>query len=171
MDYGWTSLCLPAKDLDRSRRFYEALGMELVEEIEGVRAVLRNGPFRLALMTFLSEPLLNWRGADTFVVHDTVKVACPDAPGAPNAYRADDPEFEADADGVSWSTRDPDGHEILFDTNVLESSEAGRARRMTNILLDAERALERAGAPATCLAALREEVIDKFTDSSEGASA
>ncbi len=165
MDYGWTSLCLPAKDLEQSRLFYEALGMEVVEAVPGVRVVLRNGPFRLALMPFLSEPLLNWRGGDTFAIHAAVTEALPSPPGgAPQRYRADDPEFGADADGASWSTRDPAGHEILFDTNARETGEAGRDARVARILLDAEQALERAGAPAACIEALRSEVIERFTD-------
>lgn len=166
MDFGWTSLCLPAKDLDRSRRFYEAVGMQVMETVPGRRVVLRNGPFRLALMPFLDAPLLNWRGGDAFAVHDAVKAVWPDATGAPTAYRAHDPESEADADGACWATRDPDGHEILFDTNVLESSDAGRAERVARILRDAEQALERAGAPAACLEALRASVIAPFTSTS-----
>jgi len=168
MDFGWTSLCLPTKDLDGSRRYYEALGMQVIEEIPGVRVLLRNGPFRIALMTFLTEPLLNWRGGDAFAIHAAVTAACPDAPGAPNSYRADDPEFGADADGACWTTRDPDGHEILFDTNDLESSDDGRAGRIARILLDAEQALERAGADEACLLALREQIIDRFTKPGAG---
>ncbi len=164
MDFGWTSLCLPARDLARSRRFYEALGMELVEEVPGLRIVLRNGPFRLALMTFLDAPLLNWRGGDAFAIHGAVTAALPDAPGeVPRRYRADDLENAADADGACWSTRDPDGHEILFDTNALETGEVGRADRITRILRDTEQALERAGAPRACLDALRHDVIEPFT--------
>lgn len=163
MDYGWTSLCLPAKDLAASRRFYEALGMQVVEDVPDTRLVLRNGPFRLAMMTFLSEPLLNWRGADTFAVHGAVSRALPEVPGAPFRYHADHLDHAADADGASWETRDPDGHHILFDTNELESSEEGRARRIAHVLADAERALEQAGASADCLEALRTHVIDRFT--------
>lgn len=165
MDFGWTSLCLPAKDLDRSRRFYEAIGMEVVEDVPGLRVVLRNGPFRLALMTFLTEPLLNWRGGDAFAIHAAVTAALPDAPGeVPRRYRADDLDNAVDTDGACWSTRDPDGHEILFDTHALETGDTGRTNRIARILRDTEQALERAGASRACLDALRHDVIEPFTD-------
>ena len=38
--------------------------------VEGLRVVLKSGYFRLALMTFLNENSLNFRGADVFAVHD-----------------------------------------------------------------------------------------------------
>ena len=67
---GTPYLCLSVKDLDTSRQFYEALGMAVTEEVPGKRVILREGHFSLTLMPFLTENLLNFRGADVFAVHD-----------------------------------------------------------------------------------------------------
>lgn len=163
MDFGWTSLCLPATDLERSQRFYEACGMTVQEHLPGVRLVMQNGPFHLSLMTFLEKPLLNWRGGDAFEIHRSVTAAAPNAPGEPKRYHADEPEHQADAAGACWFTLDPDGHEIFFDTNLLESDEPGRADRIRRILDEAEHALQQAGAAPECIEALRREVITPFT--------
>jgi catechol 2,3-dioxygenase-like lactoylglutathione lyase family enzyme len=40
---GSPTLCLPAKDLSASKRFYESLGFRVVEEVPAVRVVLRRG--------------------------------------------------------------------------------------------------------------------------------
>ncbi len=63
---GWPSLCLPAADLEASKRFYVTAGMQLVSERPDVRAVLGFGGFRLSLMSFLERPLINIRGGDVF---------------------------------------------------------------------------------------------------------
>ncbi len=163
MFYGWTSICLKATDMAASARFYRALGMEVVEEFEAAngdgRIVLRNGPFRLALMNFLKENCIHVRCADVQEVHAAARAALPAVSGEPRSYRAAD--VSATADGVSWMTRDPDGNAVFFDTNDTETGDAGQARLTAQILRDAERLLEAAGADAACRRALR-EVIDRY---------
>ena len=45
---GWASLCLPTKDLEKSKAFYLSAGFELVSEVPEMRAVLASGNFRKA---------------------------------------------------------------------------------------------------------------------------
>ena len=40
---GWASLCLPTKDLEKSKAFYLSAGFELVSEVPEMRAVLASG--------------------------------------------------------------------------------------------------------------------------------
>jgi len=155
---GWTSVCIKAKDLAASARFYEALGMEVVDEYKDLRIVLQNGPFKLALMNFLDENLIHVRGADVHAAHAAARAQLPNMPGEPQSYAAAD--VGGDADGVSWSTRDPDGNAVFFDTNALETGEAGRQRLIGQTLQDAARMLEALDAPPDCLRTLR-ELIDR----------
>ncbi len=152
MFFGWTSICLRAKDLAASARFYQALGMEVVDELPGKRIVLRNGPFRIALMNFLDKNSIHVRGADVPAVYAACKRECPEATGQPFTYRAED--MDADADGTSWETFDPDGNAVFFDTNANETGAAGRSQLIVQILRDAEQMLTRLGASKECLKAL-----------------
>ncbi len=145
MYWGWTSLCLPATDLDRSARFYEAIGMERVEKVPSVRIVLGNGGFRLALMPFLEGPLLNVRGADVPRACAAATERSPDHSGRAESYEPDDAN-RASAAGTSWLTHDPAGIPVLFDTNRNEEGDRFRRARARQILLDAENELERLGA-------------------------
>jgi len=160
MYFGTPTLCLRATDLAASRRFYEALGMEVLEDVPGLRVVLRRGSFNVALMTFLEGNCLNLRGADVFAAHAHLKARGLDVEGEPERYaRA---QHLADADGECWSTRDPDGNVILFDTNELEKSAAFERERLTRLLENTEQELLDVGAPAECLRAFREEILSKY---------
>ena len=161
MFFGWTSICLRAKDLAASSRFYQALGMEVVDALPGKRVVLRNGPFRIALMNFLDKNSIHVRGADVAAIHAACKREFPEAPGQPFTYRAED--LDADADGTSWETFDPDGNAVFFDTNASETGAAGRGRLIVQTLRDAERMLTNLGASNECLTALG-RVIDQETN-------
>lgn len=154
MYWGWTSLCLPTRDLERSKQFYEAIGMKIVEEVPEVRVVLRNGPFRLALMPFLDAPLLNVRGADVAAAHAAANDRQPDSDGSVELYEADDAN-KADAGGTCWLTHDPSGHAILFDTNRREEGAGFRRERTRQVLIDAEEELSAIGASPDLLASLR----------------
>ena len=165
MFFGWTSICLRAKDLAASTRFYQALGMEVVDELPGKRVVLRNGPFRIALMNFLDRNLIHVRGADVAAVHAACQREIPEATGQPFTYRAAD--MEADADGMSWETFDPDGNAVFFDTNANETGAAGRSRLIVQTLRDAEQMLTNLGASKECLTALG-RLIDQETQVQDG---
>jgi hypothetical protein len=96
------------KDLEASRRLYEALGMEVFDEVEGLRVVLKSGHSRLALTTFLEESSLSFRGADVFALHAAVIEAIPQVDGAPQRR----PPGHVHGVGESWLTRDPDRDSI-----------------------------------------------------------
>jgi tRNA-Thr(GGU) m(6)t(6)A37 methyltransferase TsaA len=112
---GTPTLCLKSRNLAESRRFYEALGMTVVEEVPGVRVVLRRGSFRLALMAFLDENWLNFRGGDVLAVRAHLENHGFPVGAEPERYERG--ARGADADGVCWSTRDADGNVVFFDTH------------------------------------------------------
>ena len=158
MDYGVITPCLRVKDLAAARAFYEALGMEVIDEVEGLRVVLKSGYFRLSLMSFLDENSLNFRGADVFAVHEAATKRLPDLSGKPIARGPD----HENGEGVSWATRDPDGNHVFFDTNPNDLGESTREGRIAWILEDTARQLEVHGADAACLRAFREHVLEPF---------
>ncbi len=61
-------LCLKTVDVEGMVRFYEALGMTTRVFSHG-SAMAWNGDVHLALMTFLKEHSINFRGADPFEIH------------------------------------------------------------------------------------------------------
>ncbi len=164
---GWASLCLRVADLEASKRFYTHLGMQVIEEYAGEggkRAVLQCGSFNLALMTFLDANLINFRGGDVFAIHEHMKAAFPDLDGEPERYTAE--QYGATAPGECWSTRDPDGNEIFFDTNETETGDGYIQSRTIDILRNAATELEALGADPEVLESLRTEVLEKFAGAS-----
>jgi catechol 2,3-dioxygenase-like lactoylglutathione lyase family enzyme len=163
MYFGTPTMCCKAKDLVASRRFYEALGMEVVEDVPNVRVVLRLGPFRLGLFTFLEESSLNLRGGDVSALHVALRTGGQSLEGTPERYSAG--EHGSAVAGECWFTRDPAGNEILFDTHATEQGEEARRRQMAQLLRDTERELVRLGADAACLGSFRREILAKYAPS------
>lgn len=157
---GWPSLCIRVSDLETSKRFYSTLGFDLISEVPDLRVIMGFGSFRLALMTFLDENLLNVRGGDVVEAHRTLISEFPDLEGEPGAYSQQ--EVDADADGCSWSTRDPDGNSVFFDTNELEVGPEALRQRALDILNGAAAELELIGAEPDLVARLRENVIAAY---------
>lgn len=62
---GLCTLCLNVTHLSDMRRFDEALGMKAHSERSG-SVLLDNGDVDIALMTYLEETCLSFRGADPF---------------------------------------------------------------------------------------------------------
>ena len=160
---GWASLCLPAPDLESSKRFYLASGLTLVSEVPGKRVILASGNFRLALMSFLDHPLVNIRGGDVESAHRSVLAACPTSDGVVQSYTRE--EFDADADGICWATHDPGGHEVLFDTCDLETGPQYVEARSKEILEAAADELERLGASELAVSTPREDVLPLLASS------
>ncbi len=160
---GWASLCLPASDLELSKRFYLGAGMRLVSEMPGKRVILESGNFRLALMPFLDAPLVNFRGGDVPAAYASVSEKLPTAEGAPEQYTKS--QYDADADGICWITKDPDGTAVLFDTHELEQGDEYRASRTLEVLEGAADTLEQMGADVRTLENLRSHVIEPFRKS------
>ena len=160
MEYALICPCVAVKDLAASKKFYEALGMEVIDEmtVEGLRVVLKNGHFRLALMTFLGENSLNFRGADVFAAHDQASKKLPSVTGKPIQRLAS----HEDGEGESWATRDPDGNHIFFDTNPNDLSDAGRLSRIADILTNTEQQLRVHGASDECLQTFQDEVLARY---------
>ena len=160
MYVGSHTLCLQVKDLASARRFYEALGFRLIEDVPGVRVVLERSNLNLALMTFLKGNCLNFRGADVFALHEYLRSEGLELGGKPERYAAK--QVSGDADGACWLTFDPDGNAVLFDTNANETTEAGRQRRIRQALESTGQELADLGASAECLSAFRSEILEKF---------
>ena len=68
MYVGEPTFCLKVEDLDRSRGFYQSLGMEASNEVPGKRVLLRRGGFSLLLATSLEKDVVNFRGVDAFAI-------------------------------------------------------------------------------------------------------
>ena len=150
---GWPSLCLRVTDLEASKRFYQEAGLTLLSEIPGTRAILGFGGFRVALMTFLDENLINVRGGDVPAANARLRSAFPALEGEPDFYEA--AKYDAEADGCCWTARDPDGNAVFFDSNVDETSREGRARRTREILDGAIEELDAMDAEESILEGLR----------------
>ena len=151
MSYGVICTCLRVKDLAASTQFYESLGMTVVNEVPGLRVVLKCGHFRLALMTFLDENVLNFRGADVFAVHASMTERLGEVFGSPVRR---DPGHPNGA-GESWITYDPDGNQVFFDTNERERTDDYRMQRIGEILTATEDELLALGASDACIDAFR----------------
>jgi catechol 2,3-dioxygenase-like lactoylglutathione lyase family enzyme len=160
MYVGAPTLCLRVKDLDRSTAFYQALGMEVYKEVPGKRANLRRGGFKLALMTFGEKEVLNFRGVDAFAIHSHLQEKGLELVGRPERYTKE--QYDADADGECWATEDPDGRDILFDTNENEKGEAAKQSRLTQLLKNTEQELVDIGASQECIQVFREKVLARF---------
>jgi catechol 2,3-dioxygenase-like lactoylglutathione lyase family enzyme len=159
---GLYTLCLATTNLADMRRFYETLGMR-VHSDRGGSVLLSNGNVELALMTFLSEHCLNFRGADPFELHREMTGRGLDLSGRPTTYQKE--TSQADADGTSWLTRDPDSNVIFFDTNELEVGPAGADLALQRVLDSAAKQLVNVGAPDACQTAFRSRVLDVFMPS------
>ena len=157
---GWASLCLPTKNLERSKAFYLSSGFELISEVPGTRAILASGNFRLALMPFLDDVMINIRGGEIAAVREAVRERFPEAEGEAERYTKE--QFAADADGVCWLTADPDGRQVLFDTHELEQGETYVRERSIEILEATAKSLEGLGAPASVVNKIRTDLISSL---------
>ena len=159
MNGGELTICLKCHDLDAAERFYRVLGLQ-TQERSDTTLLMKNGHTRLALMTFLPQNCLNFRGADPFAVQATFHAAGIEHPGEPERYAAAD--YNARADGVSWAVQDPDGNEVFIDTNAAEISDDGRRKRIANLLAATAEDLANLGASEECQRVFRDKVLARF---------
>ena len=159
MYVGAANLCLRVTDLEKSIRFYAALGLSQVdgEGVAGVSAVVRRGNFSIFLMLMFGEDSLNFRGADAFDIYEHLRGKGLELKGKPERYT--DNEFGDD--GTAWMTYDPDGHGVYFNTHLRETTPEHRQERVRQLLQDTEQDLSDLGASTECLDAFR-EVVAKF---------
>jgi catechol 2,3-dioxygenase-like lactoylglutathione lyase family enzyme len=138
---GWLVPCLRAPKLDESLAFYEHIGFQLTggKPANGW-ATLSAGSVELALMSFLPQTLLNFRGgpiaalADHFARAGLEPLTTSNESGSENiGYRPYDvskypSEYHCAPDGKvldvsqsgDFSLRDPDGNSLYFDTVPVE---------------------------------------------------
>lgn len=95
---GQFTLCLKAIDTEGMRRFYEALGLK-VHIDQPTHVLLNNGDVDIALMTFLEEPCLNFRGAEVFQIHEQFVTAGLDGQNTPRRYRG--AQYNITVDGMN----------------------------------------------------------------------
>jgi hypothetical protein len=144
------------------RRFYETLGFK-AHIARPQFVLLNNGDLDLALMTFLDESCMNFRGADVQQVFNSVMASGQKIEGSPETYEKE--QSGADADGVSWMLHDPDGNGIFFDTNVNEVGEIGAAFSLQRVLDSTAKQLVNIGASEECIKVYRTQIVARFMPS------
>lgn len=110
MKLGWWDVCLNVQDLEKSRSFYEKLGLQVVEgNAEQGYWVMANDSARIGLYKgHIQEFVLNFRGGDV--------MANAEALGAKGLTFESGPT-EVEGGGGSATLRDPDGNVIFLDTH------------------------------------------------------
>jgi len=156
---GLSTLCLATKNLEDMKRYYETLGFVVHRERPGM-VILNNGDLDLALATILDEHCLNFRGADPFVIHQTMTNQGLKVSGTPAHYKKE--QYQADADGSNWITPDTDGNQVFFDTNENEIGEQGKALALQRVLDSINKQLTNIGAPKTCQEAFADKILNRF---------
>ena len=159
MYVGHAAWCLKVSNLLSAKRFYQGLGLEVFYEGDGT-VLLRRGSLQLGLMTFLDDDMLNFRGEDAFAIQAHLQQQGLQPSGQPKRY--DREEFDTGFEGACWSTKDPDGHVIFFDTHRGEMSKAAQQGRVEQVLKNTEQDLIDLGASDDCLAAFRQHVLSRF---------
>ncbi len=154
MDIGSHTLCLKTANLDASRQFYEALGMELNLVYKDMHVNFDSGTFNLSLMTFLESNCLNFRGADVVAVYDHMRSLGFELDGEPEHYHNE----ENGSTGVCWLTHDPDGNVLFFDTNEQDTPQF----RLSRLLVRIDQELKMLGAESEHFAAFRREIVERF---------
>jgi hypothetical protein len=155
---GFFSYCLKTSDNAASRDWYRALGLAVGTPGEGEFIQMYTSDCDLALMNFLPENWLNFRGADIFRIYDQMTAAGLALEGEPAHYT----EEEYGSAGAHWQTKDPDGNVVYFDTTDPERIEPGDGKILRRVLERACSQLEDIEADPVCVDAIRREVIDRF---------
>ena len=109
---GRFDLCLTVKDVRKSAKFYQMLGLEQVEvNLDENWIVLAQGNLRLALYQGqINEITLNFRGGDVLKIGSSLK----------ELGFTFEKEPVSTEEGASATLRDPDGFLIFFDTHISE---------------------------------------------------
>lgn len=161
---GQYTLCLQTQNTEEMLTFYAALGMT-THTFTHNSAMAWNGDIHLALMSFLREHSINFRGADPSEIHRNAVAAGLIFEQEPQRYRKE--EFDADADGNNWLIHDPDGNNVFFDTNDTETGAEGLTWLTQRVVLATRRQLKNVNAPEVCRDAFQTTVVDQYapTDS------
>lgn len=124
---GFYNICLKTDRLEDTVAFYRRLGFSPVgEDAPGLRVSLANGADTLTFMTFLDANVINFRGAHIHrLMHEILAAGM-----VVTGYNKmpDQQPLMLDAKGVPlpdnecghFTVRDPDGHELFFNTHPHE---------------------------------------------------
>lgn len=156
MNIGWHDLCLATKNIKSSTDFYKALGMQVTHETEH-HVHLTNGNVDISLMTFLKSNLINFRGADVLAVRESFKAQGIEVEGEPRTYT----KAEMGCDGTDWTTKDPEGNLVYFDTT---EAEAEKSYQVRGFLDNIERQLETMGIESAAFGSFRDELTEKYVE-------
>jgi len=110
MKLGWCDVCLNVQDLETSRKFYEILGLEVVEgDAKRKYYVLKNDSIRVGIYKEAFEGfMLNFRGGDVLANSAILKERGLEFYSEPT---------EGKDGGASATILDPDGNMIFLDTH------------------------------------------------------
>ncbi len=127
---GHFTWCIKSEDTEKSRKFYEAMGLETGEPSEGGHIHMSTSCCDIDLMNFLPGNCFNFRGADVFRVYEQMAAAGLELEGEPVGYTKE----EFGQPGGHWQTKDPEGNVVYFDTTDPELIEPGDPTRIKNVL-------------------------------------
>ena len=157
VDIGWHDICLKTNNLEASKHFYEALGLEVTHDTEGW-VHLTNGDISISLMTFLGENWLNFRGGNIEAIKAGLDEKQIKTEGKVETY------VEDGETGTHWQTRDPEGNMVYFDTTENEES---KAMEVNVLLRNLERRLQVMGITSPHFDALKSDLEDRFKNDTE----
>lgn len=152
MDIGWHDICLKTNNMQATKEFYQALGMEVTHDSEGW-VHLTNGDISISLMGFLSENWLNFRGGNIEAIRARLLSLGIKAPGKVENY------LEDGSTGTHWQSRDPEGNVVYFDTT---EDEASKTREVNVLLKNLERRLKVMGVDSPHFDALKADLEAQF---------
>lgn len=109
MEFGWFEVSLHVKDIDRTRRFYETLGFEVLGvAAEGRVVTLEKADCRISLYQGVLDPpetqLIFWQGDVAAIAEDLTA----------KGLRFEKEPSTGDGDGIGALLRDPDGRPLYF---------------------------------------------------------
>ena len=152
LNIGWHDICLKTRDINASKRFYEALGFTVNQDTDGW-VQLSNGDLSISLMTFLGENWLNFRGGDINQIKSHLDKLDIQTEGRVETY------LEDGETGTHWQTKDPDGNVLYFDTTERETS---KAIEVNALLANLERRLQVMGVTSEFFDAFKSDLESQF---------
>jgi catechol 2,3-dioxygenase-like lactoylglutathione lyase family enzyme len=177
---GKANLCLRVKELDRSIRFYEALGMQALrvggEEArrDAARGITAAGLRRatLALPDDDDTPLPPGFGAGALDIYlmcgfgsDSITFRGAHVREVWEHLRREGWKLEGEPQTAgslgAWFTYDPDGHGLFFNTHLEDTTPECREAQVSELLRSTEWNLLDLGASEECLRAFREHVLPR----------
>lgn len=124
---GFYNICLKTDRLEETVAFYRRFGFAPVgEDAPGLRVSLANGDDALTFMTFLDANVINFRGAHIHRLMIEIRTAgvvvtgYNEVPDQQPLMLDENGEPLPDNECGHFTVRDPDGHELFFNTHPHE---------------------------------------------------